>query len=165
MPYAAAFLVLVCSLVVPAARATTFIFDCVVANTCPNSDDAGKMLASTFEYNDVTDKFTWTAAFNRNEGHIPDGFWLVVDNGPELEDLANKSLAILYGDGLTNRASAYVFDNDQKKISWKASDGFIETFPDTVFFTDTSGGNTLTFEIDATESQQRLPFPLARTLF
>jgi len=151
MRYAAAFLVLACSLAVPQARATTFIFDCEVANTCPNSNDAGKMLSSTFEYNDVTDKFTWTASFKRKDGHIPDGFWLVVDNGPEPENLANKSLAILYGDGLTNRASAYVFDNDEKKNSWKDSGGFIETFPNTVFFTDTPDGNALTFEIDATD--------------
>lgn len=94
--------------------------------------------------------FTWTASFKSEDGHIPDGFWLVLDNGPEPEDLPDNSLAVICGDGLTHRASAYVFDTDKKKNSWQNSSGFIETYADTVFFTDTAQGNALTFEIDAT---------------
>lgn len=141
------------------SRADVWEFDCVDAGTCPSSNGAGTMISSTFLFNDITLDFSWTATFEPNAGVTPDGFWLVVDHGPE-PDETDRGLAIVYGDGATNKAVAYVYDDGEGEDSWDTPGTFIDGFHNSVFFTPLAGGNVqLDFSINVSSINNEFPDP------
>lgn len=123
---------------VSAASATVFEFDCRVARTCPTSDGAGQMVASVFSLDDNTLDFSWTATFDIDGTETPNGVWFTINHGPEPRR-DGEGIAIFYGDGDTGRVSAYVYDNDRRKMSWEDESGFLDTYENAISFTPLGG--------------------------
>ena len=141
-----------------AASATIYEFDCQVTSTCPSSDDAGRMIASVFTFDDETLDFRWTATFNTDGTETPDGVWFVINHGPEPED-SDKGLSIFYGDGASGRVSAYVYDNALKKRSWQNEGNFLETYPSSILFTPL-GGDLVELDVAFNVATVNNAFPL-----
>ena len=138
----------VCLLFAGPVQATVFAFDCPTG--CPVSDAAGKMVQSTFLYDDQSMDFAWNALFEPVMGNTPDGFWLVVNDGPEPQSTSDD-LAILYGDGASGRVSAYVYDGANQQNSFEDPAIFIDSFENALAITIGSNGNaTLALALDAT---------------
>ena len=70
-------------------------------------------IKSTF--NDVTQLFTWDAAFNSAKVK---SFWLVVNNGNNPKSADVNELAIMFGDLATGRLSTYVYNGLNSASSW-----------------------------------------------
>lgn len=132
------------------ALATVWKFDCVEAGTCPHSNGAGQMTSSTFLFDDQSLDFNWQATFEPTTlgGPTPDGFWMVMGNGPEpikpdpftTPPYSIPGLAIIYGDGSSRTAYAYVYSADTGKNSWDDPGILIDTFANSLKFTDLGGG-------------------------
>ena len=96
----------------------------------------------TSTFNDVTEQFTWDVTFNSDPTAI-DGFWLVVNNGPNPKSSDVNELAIMYGDMDTGVLTTYVYNgqNNANSIS----------NPNILLQTDTFGvgSDSLSIDIDA----------------
>jgi hypothetical protein len=70
-------------------------------------------------YNSDTERFTWDVTFNAIGASDVDGFWLVVNNGPNPKSADVNELAIMYGDLNTQTLSTYVYNgaNNANSIS------------------------------------------------
>ena len=137
--------------------ATLFSFQCPA--DCPESDGGGLLTQSELTFEDVLLDFTWNATYQESNGRLPDGFWLVVSEG-RARNQTEEGLAILYGDGATGRVSAYVYDRDAKRDSYKDSALFIATFEGALAFTDSgSGERQLALALNVSEINSFLPDP------
>jgi hypothetical protein len=99
------------------------------------------MVESELRFDDATEEFSWSARFEPSDGQVPDGFWIVVNNGPDPREVS-EGLAILYGDGATGRVSAYVYDTDAGEQSFE-NGTFIESFASALVFSDQPDGSRL----------------------
>lgn len=95
------------------ASATIYQFEDLNAN---NGGFADRLDTVTSTYNDVTQQFTWDVTFNNNPTDV-DGFWLVVNNGPNPKSADVNELAIIYGDLDTGVASTYVYNGQNNANS------------------------------------------------
>jgi len=93
--------------------ATIFQFEDTNANNGGMSDRL-ETVGGTF--NDVTQAFTWDATFNADPTDV-DGFWLVVNNGPNPKSSDVNELAIMYGDMSTGRLSTFVYNGQNNSNS------------------------------------------------
>ncbi|NJM97449.1 MAG: hypothetical protein HC800_09995 [Phormidesmis sp. RL_2_1] len=84
------------------------------------SQAAGIHKSITTTFNDITDEFTWSSTISRNtrNGHLADGAWLVVSDGPNPKGIDNE-LAIFYLDGINNKVSIYNYNGVNGNNSWK----------------------------------------------
>lgn len=74
-------------------------------------------ISSTFD--DANQRFTWNTTFNPMPS-MPqgvDGFWLVVNNGPNPKSSDVNELAIMYGDLSTGTLSTYVYNGQNSATS------------------------------------------------
>lgn len=114
------------------ASAHTWGFSC--PPKCANRSGAGVMTWSEITYDEETFDFAWNASFDPSPtGLVPRGLFIAVTNGPHPRD-ALEDVAILYGDGWTNRVTAYQYDDVLNHQSWSDPNGFIESFADSVSF-------------------------------
>lgn len=101
-------------------------------------NDAIDNISTTF--NDDTQRFTWEATVADAADHI-DGFWLVVNNGPNPKSSDVNELAIMYGDLTSGVLSTYVYNgqNNANSIS----------NPNILLQTDhlSTSGNSFSFDI------------------
>jgi len=77
-------------------------------------------------FNNVTDRFTWDVSFNTGPAEV-DGFWLVVNNGPNPKQSNAKELAIMCGDMATGRLSTYVYNGANNANSWNDPNILLQT--------------------------------------
>lgn len=79
---------------------------------------AGEIDTVSGSFNSATQNFTWNVGFNTDPTPV-DGFWLVVNNGPNPKQSSVNELAIIYGDLSTGIASTYVYNglNSASSIS------------------------------------------------
>lgn len=131
-------------------------------------------ITSTFD--SVTNQFSWTANFSSCNGQIPDGYWLVVNNGPNPKGHAGE-LVIFYFDAtdLNNpEMTVYTYNGQNGYNSFQDGDGEtagIQT-PDRIHSTltgdqsflleidavdEANGTRTLHFKINATTIKQHVP--------
>lgn len=108
-----------------------------------NSGNAGfgdrlESISSTF--NSDTEQFTWDVTFNAAGAGAVDGFWLVVNNGPNPKSSNVNELAIMYGDLSTQTLSTYVYNGQNNANS-------INT-PGILLQTDTFSVSADSFSID-----------------
>ncbi len=95
------------------ASATIYEFEDLNAN---NGGFADRLDTVSSTYNDVTEQFTWDVTFNSDPTDV-DGFWLVVNNGPNPKSVDVNELAIIYGDLDTGVASTYVYNGQNNANS------------------------------------------------
>jgi len=69
-------------------------------------------------FNTSNNDFTWDATFDAGNGI--DGFWLVVNNGPNPKHSDVNELAIIYGDLTGNRWTSYVYNGLNNSNSWNS---------------------------------------------
>ena len=93
-------------------------------------------IRSTFDSG--AQKFTWDVDFTSNSSPV-DGFWLVVNNGPNPKQSDTNELAIIYGDLETGIASTYVYNGKNSADSIRNPMILLQT--DT--FNASSGGFSL----------------------
>lgn len=130
----------------------------------------GQNQAGTFEdiwasYNDNTNTFSWKASFSEGQsgnpsmlnGNIPDGFWLVVSDGPNPKDNADE-YAIFYGDGNTNKVTSYVYDGQNNAQSYLTSP-FIQAWENALTVTVENDIKTFSFSLDVTSVNNFLNTP------
>ncbi len=82
---------------------------------------AGVLTNVVSSFNDVTNIFVWTATFEPCNGKLPDGYWNVINNGPNPKGHSGE-LAILYFDAsdLANpQVTAYAYNGQNGTISYK----------------------------------------------
>ena len=68
----------------------------------------GQVENITTSYDSTNERFTWTTDLAQNSD--VDGFWLVVNNGPNPKSSDVNELAIMYGDLTTGVLSTYVYN-------------------------------------------------------
>ena len=93
-------------------------------------------------FNDANNQFSWEVDYS---GANPDGFWLVVSDGPNPK---NNPLeySIFYGDYSSGNLAAYAYNGNNNAGSW-ASNPFVGDFSSSMY---TSGSDIFGFSIDAT---------------
>lgn len=87
------------------ASASLFSFD---VNPSTGGALGGQVESISTTFNNMTQQFTWDVDFQQNSNI--DGFWLVVNNGPNPKQSSVNELAIIYGDLSTGIASTYVYN-------------------------------------------------------
>lgn len=113
-------------------------------------DDAGETKEILTTFDDETNLFTWSSTFARNQltNVLPDGGWLVVNNGPNPKAVV-KEQAIFFLDGDAEKVSIYDYNGKKGPRSWKTS-SFIDST--TLDVHDAPNGDrTFSFSFDATE--------------
>ncbi len=122
------------------ASATLYQFQ---DNNASNGGIGDRLDTITSTFDDVSEAFTWDVTFNSNPTDV-NGFWLVVNNGPNPKNSNVNELAILYGDMATGTLTTYVYNGLNNSKSWKTPGIFLQ--PDASTPTNTS----LSLAIDAT---------------
>ena len=103
------------------------------------------MVSSVLTLDEKLD-LSWTTIFEpANGGRIPNGFYLVLNDGPKPQDNDRNEIAILYADATEpqGRVSAYVYNSALRFSSWQDPSGFITSFPDAVVSTALDPGTPL----------------------
>lgn len=122
------------------ASATLYHYTDLNANNGGMSD---RLDTVSTTFNSDTEAFTWNTTFNSDPTDV-DGFWLVVDNGPNPKSSDVNELAIMYGDMATGTLTTYVYNGLNSANSWNTPGIYLQTDAFTV--TDDS----LSLAIDAT---------------
>ena len=122
------------------ALADVFTFEDLAASNGGISD---KLDSVTGTFNDVTNQFTWDVEFNADPTDV-DGFWLVVNNGPNPKSSDVNELAIMYGDLNANILTTYVYNGLNNANSWDTPGIYLQS--DTI----TSDSNSFSIDLDAT---------------
>jgi hypothetical protein len=95
----------------PLANASLFKFDVdPVTGGALGNDKIGAISTS---FDSVNQRFTWRTQLippTLSNRDVVDGFWLVVNNGPNPKSSNAKELAIMYGDLQNNTLSTYVYN-------------------------------------------------------
>jgi len=123
------------------ASATLYQYEDLNANNGGGLGDRLETIVTT--YNSDSQLFTWDVTFNSNPTDV-DGFWLVVDNGPNPKSSDVNELAIMYGDLVTGTLTTYVYNGLNSSNSWGTPGILLQT--DT--FTTTS--DSLSIALDTT---------------
>lgn len=122
------------------AQATIFKFEDLSANNGGlGGNDALESITST--YDDVNQIFTWDVQFNTDPTSI-DGFWLVVNNGPNPKSTDVNELAIMYGDMDTGILTTYAYNGQNSANSYLTPGILLDTH------TFTSTTDSLSIDID-----------------
>lgn len=134
--------ILLSSLLLIASQASATIFEYEDLNAS-NGGIADKLSTVSSTFNDVTDEFTWDVTFNQDPTTV-DGFWLVVNNGPNPKSSDVNELAIMYGDMDTGVLTTYAY-NGQNNANSIINPGIL-------LQTDTFsvGTDSISIDIDAT---------------
>jgi len=122
------------------ASATIFEFEDLNANNGGIADELSTVNAT---FNDATNDFTWDVTFNDDPTTV-DGFWLVVNNGPNPKSSNVNELAIMYGDMDTGVLTTYAYNGQNNSNSIINPGILLQT--DTFAVTD----NSISIDIDAT---------------
>ena len=122
-----------------ASIATTFVYEDTNANNGGFSD---RLDSITGSFNNVTERFTWDVDFNADPTDV-DGFWLVVNNGPNPKSSNVNELAIMYGDMATGTLSTFIYNgaNNSNSLNNPAIHLQTDTFSTT--------SDSLSIDIDA----------------
>jgi len=123
-----------------ASQATVFNFEDLNANNGGISDRLDTIHSS---FDDNTEQFSWDVDFNSDPTDV-DGFWLVVNNGPNPKSADVNELAIMYGDMATGTLTTYVYNGLNNANSFINPAIYLQT--DT-FAVDSS---SISIDIDAT---------------
>ncbi len=105
------------------ALAGVFVFEDLNANNGGMSD---RLTSVTGSFNDISEQFTWDVEFNSDPTDV-DGFWLVVNNGPNPKSSNVNELAIMYGDLDTNTLTTYVYNGQNSANSWNNPGIYLQT--------------------------------------
>ena len=107
---------------------------------------AGDIRNVSTSWNEDTNVFSWSSTIDRHNGRLADAFWLVVSDGPNPKSLHNE-YAILYGDVVNNRLTAYVYNGVNSSSSWHTPGEFIEAFAGVLDVDESNDGNRRTISI------------------
>lgn len=109
------------------SQATVYKFEDLNASNGGSLSDSLDSITST--YDDASNRFTWDTTFNSSITGV-DGFWLVVNSGPNPKSSNVNELAIMYGDLSTNTLTTYAYNGQNSSSSYVnpgiflQSDGF-----------------------------------------
>ncbi|MEM7543203.1 MAG: PEP-CTERM sorting domain-containing protein [Pseudomonadota bacterium] len=110
-----------------ASLATLYSYEDLNANN-GNGSFGDRLSTVAGTYDDVSENFTWDVGFN--VGNAVDGFWLVVNRGPNPKSADVNELAIMYGDMTTGNGtgilSIYSYNGQNNSNSWNNPGDFIE---------------------------------------
>jgi hypothetical protein len=123
------------------ASATVFTFEDTSASNGGISDKLDTVSAT---YDDVNQQFTWDVGFNSASSGV-DGFWLVVNNGPNPKSSDVNELAIMYGDMETGLLTTYVYNGANNANSYNSPGIFLQQDS----FSSTSNGLSLSINTSA----------------
>lgn len=125
-----------------AADATVYAFD---VNNPNGSTGAGDVTYFGAQYATGAEQLSLTSTIAENNGHLANGFWIVISDGPNPKSNYNE-YAIFYGDGLTGDLTSYVYNGANSASSWNTPGEFIQTFSNAVSV-DTSVAGEVTFDL------------------
>lgn len=103
----------------PLANASLFSFDVDPVTGGALGNDKIDAISTSFD--SVNQRFTWStqpAPVTISNPDDVDGFWLVVNNGPNPKKSNAKELAIMYGDLDNNILSTYVYNGENNANSY-----------------------------------------------
>jgi hypothetical protein len=139
------------------------------------NDEAGQIINLSTEYDSDTQTLSLIAAFEPEPGtgQLPDGFFLVLNNGP-MPIGTDGEYSILYFDGITGATpiiTAYTYNGENGADSFfdgaidpgtQAPDPIVSSLNDPTFVTaaasvDNPGGRVLSFTIDASSINSHSP--------
>lgn len=121
------------------SNATVFQFEDL--NASNNGQFSDKLDTITSTYDDASSQFTWNTTFNSSTSGV-DGFWLVVNNGPNPKSSDVNELAIMYGDLTTNTLTTYAYNGQNSATSYSNPGIFLQS--DSI----TSNASGFSFNID-----------------
>ena len=104
----------------------------------------GGILTESFSASYDTDRqlLDFSATVNGSASHATaDGFWLVLSDGPNPKTHVNE-YAILYGDAVNNRLTAYVYDGVNSADSYRDVRRYITSYSGVLDYTDLGGGRS-----------------------
>lgn len=106
----------------------------------------------TYQQKGGKDRFTLKYDLEIAKG--PNGFWLVVSDGPNPKNHLNE-YAILYGDLRDKRVTAYVYSGKNNGDSFKKSGNFIGSFADAI--TVDEDFTSISLDLDVTSINAFMP--------
>ncbi len=120
--------------------ANASLFTYTIDNPNPNPNNLGSDIENiTSTYSADAERFTWMTEFT--PGSDVDGFWLVVNNGPNPKSSDVNELAIMYGDLSSGTLSTYVYNGQNNANSISNPSIFLQTDAISV------GSDTFTIDI------------------
>ena len=124
------------------AFATTFSFE----KSYPNGQDrAGDVSFIETSYQNDNGLFKWSATFEEVDGILPDGAWLVVNDGPNPKQ-HDGEFAIYYLDGTEDIVSIFEYNGANDSNSLDSPGNFLGSTGLTV--EEGTGSKTFSFEFD-----------------
>jgi hypothetical protein len=120
------------------SQASLYKFEDMNANNGGMADNL-ESIQST--YNTSSNQFTWDVVFNDNSSGV-DGFWLVVNNGPDPKSSNVNELAIMYGDRDSGILTTYAYNGQNSASSYLNPRILLQTD------TFTAGPDGLSIDID-----------------
>ena len=104
-------------------------------------------------YNSETGDLSWSSTFEAYNGNLPNGAWLVINNGPNPrnDDFEN---AIFYLDGASGRLTSYVYNDENNSDSWRQEE-FLQGWDDVVEVVDDGNKRTLSFNVNVSDINDR----------
>lgn len=124
---------------------TSYAFD--ITNP-PGSTGGGKITSLSLDYNETTEQLSFSSTIVRHNGHLADGFWLVLSDGENPKSNVDE-YAIFYGDGKSGNLTSYIYDGVNSSNSWLTT-AFIEGFSNGLDVVETADEITFSFDIDIT---------------
>lgn len=108
---------------------------------------AGHIDYFTATYNTGTEQLQWETRFSPNsDGMFPNGFWLVLSDGPNPKNHFNE-YAIFYGDTINNKLTTYVYSGENSGNSWFNPGEFIQASSTDLYWSDAGGQRTIGFQV------------------
>ncbi len=126
-------------------QATLFSYS---VNNPGGNNAVGTATNISTQYNDVTNNFSWSTDFTQNGGDLPNGFWLVVNNGPNPKASSIGELGIIYGDLVTGNLAVYNYNGLNSASSWTNPGEYIQGFNSAINVNSTATTLDLDFSID-----------------
>ena len=85
---------------------------------------AGNFESIFAEYDTGNQLLSWESTLSANNGNLYDGFWLVLSGGPNPKR-HSQEFAILYGDTMNNRLTAYTYTGQNNANSYNTEEHIV----------------------------------------
>ncbi|RMG06207.1 MAG: hypothetical protein D6728_19160 [Cyanobacteria bacterium J055] len=96
--------------------------------------------------NILSETFTWNSVFEKKNGNLPDGGWLVMSDGPNPKTHA-KEFAIFYIDAVKNKLTAYAYNGENNSKSFK-NNPFLGSWDNILNVVDDGNKRSIGFSVD-----------------
>lgn len=122
-----------------------------------SKSQAGVLTDLQMRYDTVNSHFRFSADFKESSsGNLPDGFWLVVSDGPNPKKNVAQ-YAILYGDLKNDVITAYTYSGANNSNSWNNPGEFLQSYQSPFNIAQSPGKLAYNFNINVADLNNSMP--------